>query len=285
MFKKAITHGGKFHADDVFSSALLKIMNPDIEIMRAFDVPDDFDGIVYDIGGGRYDHHQSASEVRENGIPYASFGLLWREFGADLIARECPRDVAEKEAERFDEKFIQPIDLDDNTGCGNQLSGVIGSFNPTWDSTEPADECFKKAVDFAKIILEKKIESAYSIQRAKDLVEKALAASKDNIVVLPKFAPWKIVLVPSCAEFVAYPSQRGGYSAQVIPQDTETKEPKCNFPENWAGRPESELPGISGVETLKFCHKGRFIISTDTLEDVIKACKIAQSEAKKEFRS
>lgn len=280
MINRAITHGGKFHADDVFSSALMKMMNPDIKIIRAFEVPFDFDGIVYDIGGGKYDHHQENSEVRENGVPYASFGLLWREFGAGLIGRECPQDVAEKEAERFDEKFIQPIDLDDNTGCGNQLSGVISSFNPSWDSKESADESFNKAVDLAEMILKNKIESIYSIQRAKELVGKALADSKDNIVVLPKFAPWKMVLVPSSAEFVAYPSQRGGYSAQVIPKDTETKEAKCDFPESWAGKPENGLPGISGVETLKFCHKGRFIISAGTLEDIIKACKIAQSEAK-----
>ena len=52
----ALTHSGKFHADDVFSSALLKIINPNIKIIRAFDVPKDFDGIVFDIGCGKFDH-------------------------------------------------------------------------------------------------------------------------------------------------------------------------------------------------------------------------------------
>ncbi len=46
------THGGKFHADDVFSTALLQIVRPDIQITRGFTVPDDFEGIVYDVGGG-----------------------------------------------------------------------------------------------------------------------------------------------------------------------------------------------------------------------------------------
>lgn len=281
MINEALTHGGKFHADDVFSTALLKLINPDIKTKRGFEVPENFGGLVYDIGGGKYDHHQENSEVRENGVPYAAFGLLWREFGAGMISKGCPQEAAEKEAERFDEKFIQPIDLDDNTGCGNQLSGVIGAFNPCWDSLKSADECFEEAVNFAITILKNKFESIFSIQRAKELVEKALADLKDNIVILPKFAPWKMVLVPSDAEFVVYPSQRGGYSAQVIPKDLDTKESKCDFPEEWAGKPENELPQISGVETLKFCHKGRFIISAKTLEDIIKACKIAQSEAKK----
>ena len=52
------THAGKFHADDVFATALLQILRPDIKITRGFVVPDDFDGIVYDIGFGMFDHHR-----------------------------------------------------------------------------------------------------------------------------------------------------------------------------------------------------------------------------------
>ena len=63
------THAGKFHADDVFASALLQIIRPDIRITRGFVVPDDFDGIVYDIGFGMFDHHQEPREYRANGIP------------------------------------------------------------------------------------------------------------------------------------------------------------------------------------------------------------------------
>lgn len=63
------THAGKFHADDVFATALLQIIRPDIRITRGFVVPDDFDGIVYDIGFGMFDHHQEPREYRANGIP------------------------------------------------------------------------------------------------------------------------------------------------------------------------------------------------------------------------
>ena len=277
----AITHGGKFHADDVFSAALLKIINPNIKITRAFEIPKDFDGIVFDIGWGKFDHHQANAEIRENGVPYAAFGLLWREFGESIMLAGCPENQVAKEVARFDEKFIQPLDQDDNTGCGNQLAGVIGAFNPNWDSDESPDQCFAKIVEFAIEILKKKFESTMSIQRAKELVEIALDNSKDNIVILPKFAPWKMILVKSDAEFVVYPSQRGGYSAQAIPTDSDTKELKCCFPEEWAGKSADELQENSGVSTLTFCHKGLFIISADTLDDVIKACKLARDKSKK----
>lgn len=49
---KAFTHSGKFHADDVFSSALLLYLNPEIAITRGNKVLEDYDGIVFDIGRG-----------------------------------------------------------------------------------------------------------------------------------------------------------------------------------------------------------------------------------------
>ena len=65
---KAFTHGGKFHADDVFSAALLLYQNPEIQIARGNKVPEDYDGIVFDIGRGEYDHHQIDSRIRDNGL-------------------------------------------------------------------------------------------------------------------------------------------------------------------------------------------------------------------------
>ena len=138
------THAGKFHADDVFATALLQIVRPDIKITRGFVVPDDFDGIVYDIGFGMFDHHQEPRETRPNGVPYAAFGLLWRVLGPGL--------VGERQARLIDENFIQPLDLNDNTGEQNSLCDAIGFFNPVWDSKEDQDTCFCKAVAVAKQI-------------------------------------------------------------------------------------------------------------------------------------
>ena len=111
-----------------------KILRPDIKITRGFTVPDDFDGIVYDIGFGMFDHHQEPREYRANGVPYAAFGLLWRVLGPGL--------VGERQARLIDENFIQPLDLNDNTGEQNSLCDAIGFFNPVWDSKEDQDACF-----------------------------------------------------------------------------------------------------------------------------------------------
>ena len=81
---KAFTHSGKFHADDVFSSALLLYLNPQITITRGNRVPEDYDGIVFDIGRGRYDHHQrdSRGPIAEHIITFAPPSIFLISFNA-----------------------------------------------------------------------------------------------------------------------------------------------------------------------------------------------------------
>ncbi len=272
---KAFTHGGRFHADDVFSAALLKILNPDITIIRGYEVPQNFDGIVFDIGDGEFDHHDKNSPKRENGVPYASFGLLWKKYGHTL--------VGEEQAKRVDKHFVQPLDLDDNTGAGNQIAQLIGAYNPEWDSQQSSDECFDKALNIAHDLLVHKINSLKSIQRAAKYVEDALKNAKGKIVILEQFAPYKQQLIPSDdALFVVYPSQRGGYSAQGIQQSFASPQLKVPFPQAWAGLNQNELKVVSNIDGLKFCHAGRFLITTATKQDAINACKAAIEEYEQE---
>lgn len=281
--QSALTHGGKFHADDVFSTALLKLYNPQLKVTRAFSVPEGFEGIVYDVGLGEFDHHQKGAPVRDNGVPYAAFGLIWRAFGAQVLGEE--------EARRFDEHFVQPLDLDDNTGCGHPIASLIGNFNPGWDSDEDTDACFFQAVEFAMGILERRFADIQGIGRARLLVEDALSRQQDGIVILPRFAPWKSVLADSPAKFVIYPSKRGGFSAQAVPFPREPEELKCPFPQAWRGKPQEELPKITGIAGLRFCHNSGFLIAAQTQEDAIAACRLAmqlvpqQPEAEPQDRS
>lgn len=262
---KGFTHGGKFHADDVFSTALLRMLRPDIQITRGFQVPEDFDGIVYDIGDGPFDHHAYPREERPNGVPYAAFGKLWREFGAAL--------VGENQARLTDENFIQPLDQNDNDGTQDSLADAIGSFNPRWDSGEDSDTCFWRAVDFASIVLKNRVEDCQAVSRADELVAQAYRQSKNGIVILPGYMPWKNALYRTDAIFVVYPSQRGGWSAQCC-MDRKTKKNKLSFPQSWAGQPAQVIQQKSGIPGLRFCHAARFLITGQEKEDVVAACKL-----------
>lgn len=267
-YTTGITHAGVFHADDVFSVALIKLLNADVKINRVFKAPEEIpeNTIVFDIGFGRYDHHQKDAESRDNGIKYASFGLLWRDFGHML--------VSDSSITTFDECFVQSIDDADNGGKINAMYQAISSFVPNWDDEDQnMDVAFFKAVDFAQDILEREIARVSSIEKANVIVQTALNNSDGEIVILDRFVPWQDVLIPSTAKFVIFPSLRGGYSAQAIPSMLGGRDQKVPFPTEWTGEPKEKLQEF--VHGMTFCHSGRFMISTDTINAAISACHIA----------
>lgn len=264
----AFTHGGKFHADDVFSSALLLYINPEIHIIRGNKVPDDFEGIVFDIGRGPFDHHQKDSRIRENGVPYAAFGLLWEVLGKEILGEEL--------AVRFDESFVQPLDNNDNTGEKNELATLIGNFNPSWDANDNGDKEFFQAVSVAGMILENKFERYKGNERADKRIDEILKDhdQKSRILVLPEFIPCQKALSETDIAFVIFPSNRGGYCIQ--PQKKEySMNYKCSFPESWLGLEGDELIKETGLDTAVFCHKGGFIMTVGQLDEAVMACQKA----------
>ena len=283
---KAFTHSGKFHADDVFSSALLLYLNPQITITRGNRVPEGYDGIVFDIGRGRYDHHQRDSRVRENGVPYAAFGLLWEELGSGILGETL--------AQRFDEEFVQPLDKNDNTGEKNELASLIGNFNPVWDETEAADGVteekrdrglsvgFLRAVQVAGMVLENKFARYRADARADEKINQVLAMQETQggdarILVLPEFVPCQKRLKETDTAFVIFPSNRGGYCIQ--PQKKpDSMNYKCSFPKQWLGLENEELQAATGLASAGFCHKGGFLMTVGDEADAIRACEISLEE-------
>lgn len=268
--KQGFTHGGVFHADDVFSTALLKILNPDIKIVRGFSVPENFTGIVYDIGRGKYDHHQKNARVRGNGVPYAAFGLLWEQFGQTLLCRE--------DAELFDECFIQPMDQADNTGVYNAFSMIISDMLPTWqEKSGQMEEAFWKAVDFAKGILERRLKQIQADRDAYEIVYQKADECKDGILYLEKVVPWKDALQVHDSDifYVIYPSIRGGYNIQAVPDREDETVLRRSFPLKWRGASPQELQDITGIPDLTFCHMSGFLSAAETLEGAYRAAWLA----------
>lgn len=254
--KYGYTHGASFHSDDVFSAAFLQIINPDIIIKRVLDVNGCDDGIIFDIGMGEFDHHMKDNEVRENGVPYASFGKLWRAFASELYGEEI--------CKKIDSLFIQDLDLTDNTGKKDSLALAIASFNPVVIS-DNGDKEFMEAVEFAKRILTNLINKCLARLKDKDKVLEYYEKSKDKrIVILDEYLHFQDYLPATEAVYVIYPSKRKGYSARAITINTETIELKKAFPKEWVDKQP---------DYLTFCHNSRFLISGKTLEDVVRACE------------
>ena len=250
---RVVVHAGRFHADDVFCAAMLLMIYPNAEVLRIVSVSKELSRddktIVADIGYGKYDHHQPDAEIRSDGNRYSACGLVFRDFKHILF--EGNPDAAE----RFERKYIIPVEIDDNGGAGNPLSSTISSFNPSWDSGEDNDAKFAEAVSFVQSLIDRELQKMDAEARAEVIVKQALGESDGRIVLLHKDLPWRDFLIKTTALYAVYPSIRGGYNIQTVPEKEGSKKPKKPLPEEWiSNRPEG----------CTFVHPTLFIASFDT---------------------
>ena len=295
-----ITHTGRFHADEVFATVILYLaFSGDVSLLRTDTPPEriKIPHTVYDVGAEqgytRYDHHQRGGNgVRKNGVPYASAGLVWRSFGTFVLMNHgIPDKYINNIWKKIDNVLIQPIDaLDNGQRSPNKqgysesytLTHVISAFNPTCLETTASDEAFLKAFEVAKEIFIRELEKAKARAFSADLVEEAIEKSENRIMILEQWLPWEGAVAysenPKAAEllYVISPSNRStGYVVIAVKADLESGKPRKAFPEAWGGLPAKALRAITGIETIHFCHTGRFIAGTVTLEDAKKLATIA----------
>lgn len=265
---RAFTHGGVFHADDVFSAALLKYLNPQIRIVRGMQAPKEAGWLVFDIGGGAFDHHQADRRCRKDGTPYAAFGLLWEAFGTRILCRE--------DAERFDREFVRSLDESDNTGVPHEIAAVIHDFNPTWEECmEEQDRIFGELTDLAVKVLERRFCHIRADRSAYEQVREQIRIQDGKVLCLERALPWKEAVAGTDILYVVYPSLRGGYSIQAAPVRTGSMELKKPFPESWRGKGREELAAVTGIQTLNFCHQSGFLCAADTKEDAEETARLA----------
>lgn len=246
QYRKALTHSGTFHADDVLSAALLKTVVKDIKIERANHVPEGYKGLVFDIGGGKYDHHGKDKEFRNN-VSYAAFGKLWRDIGP----------VVMKDWKKFDASFVQKVDFADNTGRNfPTVSILIASYNLECSNEKKQDERFFELVDFFSKLIASYLEHEYQKERAAELLKKEYK-KQGQIIVLDKYLPHDAKDIPSNVFFLIFPC-RGGMMAKACSSGKN----QILFPLSWRGEDEQYL--AKKEEGLIFCHpSGKMIVTKD----------------------
>lgn len=257
-FKRFIigTHDKFFHADEVVACAILSLLHSDeqIEIVRSKDISYLIDigaDIMVDVGGGFYDHHQlGGNGKRENDIPYASAGLVWKEFGEELICK-CYCHLYNTTIDKkdpivlyifkiIDSKLIENVDKEDNgIYTSNHTFSFISSFIPVYNSSYcNYDDSFKLAVNIATQILEKEIFQAIGREKNKkvlsDLIENNGILDYNILEIPSQTFPWlepvlSYNIISSCPGnlhliyFVIFPYPSGGWAAQCVPPSLDYK--------------------------------------------------------------
>jgi uncharacterized UPF0160 family protein len=291
----AATHSGTFHADDVLAAAAMRMVTPGLQILRSRDMKQLnaadilFDvGRVYDPSTCRFDHHQlEYKEARDNGIPYSSFGLVWREIGDSL----CDSAAA---ANRVDMALVQGVDAMD---CGvaiskeiipvklMSISAVLGSFNPGWQDTASAaeiDQAFEQAVSLAQVILQNAIRDANGFEKARAVVEQGTLLEGGRLLMLEHGVPWKETVLDSPKYnqllYVIFPDAQAKWHVSCVPDKAGGFSNRKSLPAAWAGLDGEELDKVTGIKGCVFCHRARFVGGHTTKEGAIEMVKLALRE-------
>ncbi|MEI6580591.1 MAG: MYG1 family protein [bacterium] len=291
--KLLVTHNGSFHADDIFACATLSLMlekkgnkfkvirTRDEELVKRGDYVFDVGGI-YDPKKNRFDHHQKGGGgIRENGIEYSSFGLVWKKFGKELCNTKEVMEI-------IDDHLVAPIDAFDN---GFDLVENKHKISPYFIehfffAMRPAlrekkannEEMFLESVRIAKEILSREIihiEDAVISEKKVNLIYKK-TKDKRILVLNEHFHDEDILNKFKESFFVIYP--RGSdnlWGIRAIRENTKTFKNKKDFPKKWAGLRDEELQKVTGVKDAVFCHKGLFLTVAKSKEGAIKLAKLA----------
>ncbi|MBX4199179.1 MYG1 family protein [Candidatus Parcubacteria bacterium] len=295
---KIVTHDAKFHADDVFGVAALYLLlgEENVEVTRtrdaglvnAADYALDLGG-VFDPAKNRFDHHQmGGAGKRDNGIQYASFGLIWKTYG-DKIAG-LPEVAA-----KIDQTLTQLIDAGDN---GQDIitpnfpnvfpftvNGIVDLYRPTWKEEENWDKSFFEAVRLAKWIITREIKITSDAFEAQKFVKDAYEKSTDRRLIIMdeshdfgrEIVMNTLVNFPEPIYAVLYRAERAGTSWQVlaIKKDPATFASRKPLPESWRAKDGQELEQATGVKDAKFCHRSGFMCLAASKEGALALAKKA----------
>lgn len=309
------THSGVFHADDVFAVALLDwlrwfgsadralVRTRDAAALARFDPAHD---VMVDVGGAcdpaarRFDHHFPDPPRRDDGIPYAAFGLSWRAFGAAYVRHVIdpghvhPEGLIAEVADRVERELVRTIDAGD-TGTALvadptpafagitpfSIAKAVAAWNaPDTDDHAAQGHCFRTAVRWAFQLLERVVRRAADQVTAlvvvREAVEAHLARIDDDflpeVLLLDESGPWQEVVLGDarCKDvlYVVFPAG-GDWLVQCIPDAVGSFGKRRPLPEAWSGLRDGAFVAASGVADAVFCHPGRFICGARSLAGAI----------------
>ena len=286
-----VTHGGKFHCDEVFAYAVLRLaLGLDApgrdhtllrtrrpELIESADIAWDVGG-RYDAASGRYDHHQRGAPLRPDGTPFSSAGLVWQVHGQAAVAALLPGEAAAFAAPiavRLDDTLVRRIDeIDNGVGADGPvrddplgLASLIGEFNPAWDDpasggADAGDDAFLDAAAFALGTLRRRVEAMRARRAAEAAVLAAHQGGADpRLLVLERGMPWKTVVHGHALPVLlaVSPASNGNWMLDTVPPEPGSFAQKLPLPQAWAGLTDAELAAVSGVPDAVFVHLRRFV--------------------------
>jgi uncharacterized UPF0160 family protein len=307
-----VTHSGKFHCDEVFAYAVLRLAlglskpgedhillrTRKPELIERGDIVFDV-GSVFDATTNRFDHHQRGAPLRPDETPFSSAGLIWQEYGeravAALLAPTGGEHFAPAIAAELDQKLVRRIDeIDTGVSASGtvsrdalNLAALLGDFNPAWDSPDATgptagDAAFQQAAAMARDVLANRVEAARAKRQAEASVLAAFGAAEDpRVLVLETGMPWKAAVFSHDLPviFCISPASNGNWMVDTMPPEPGSFAQRLPLPEAWAGLENAALAEASGVEDAVFVHLRRFVGAAKSRAGAIEMARKALAAA------
>lgn len=279
-----ITHDGAFHPDDVLAVATLRrllgaenttiVRTRDQAIIATGDYVVDV-GAEYDPERQRFDHHQVGAPRRSEVFPYASFGLVWKQYGATICG-------SVEVADEIEQQLVLPVDLGDNGEdyfttryeevLPFEINDVVSAYLPVWGGEESFDEQFLHAVVALEQLLARLIMRTSGKLAMRACVQAVYSQTKDKRVLVfdRPVSPSALIAYPDVFAIVVPESAdvNSKWCLVTIRKALDTFEPRALLPEAWAGLRDEELQTVSGYPDAGFAHLKRFFFVADSKETV-----------------
>lgn len=258
MTQTVYTHNGKFHADEVFATAVLKLaIGNNLEVIRTRNITENIlqNYIVYDVGNSEFDHHAGDDRQHEDGTPMASFGLIWNKYGTaavnNVLAENKPSyDIVSKVLRKTEKRLIISVDAADNgiDQTGFTVSDIIS------DTSD-----FDEAVAMALTILKNRIIKAYNSAVSEELISKTFISLNDETILLPESGSWKFLVeeMPNL-KYIIYKGNNENYNIQAAPINKDSMVLRKELSDD-----------LTQQDGFVFLHKNKFLAVFETLEQAI----------------
>lgn len=269
---KIVTHDGIFHADEVFAVATILFFQglqiEDIEIVRTRDreiiseEQNQKDTFVLDVGNVyqtemlNFDHHQS-SDFRASNVLVLNYFKSQNKIDDFLFNELRPFYNGISDFDTNSNGIIQKFSTLNEAEEYRTVSNIISGFNRNPNDEQTQNEQFKKAVTFAKTILENEIHSAKERAKGMFIWYYGQKINDHKVILLDEFCSvWQREAKKTNIKFVIYPPNSNQWNLQSIDSNL------------YPLPSEEDMKSIVGDE-LVFAHKGKFVAGFKTKQAAI----------------
>ncbi len=278
------THSGEMHADDVLATAVLfRELRPlgyklDVIRSRCHALLESRCDIIYDVGHGKYDHHDDYKVLYPNGIKMAACGKILNDVITDQDVLECLRNRLFYAVEAVDNGQELPPSVEPSK------LAFVASFNPTWGEPRTDKDFYNRFMQVLPIvgnIYDRIISNVIWDLRARDYISPAHAKFffDGRFCEIDRYCP-TFEYAKLHHEFLgAIYKKDSQWMVRLAPSFRRKYETRCQFPSSWRGlhspdEPSRALSTICGLKSAKFCHPAGFLMTFDDHDDAIEVCRM-----------